>query len=160
MKEDAGLQDLDETMVGIIDISEKEDITRVAEAAGTLYLTKESYSAILNNQIIKGDIIEACKITAILAVKNTPSLLPHCHPIPIHGVSVNVSLSNSPFSLECHVTVKTRGKTGAEMDALVGVSSALLCAWDMIKPHEKDSQGQYPFTKISNIRVIYKEKSE
>jgi cyclic pyranopterin phosphate synthase len=104
----------------------------------------------------KGDVRNSASLAAILAVKKTPLSLPHCHPIPIEGC--NVEWQEVENGLKCVVTVSTTSKTGVEMEALCGVSTALLCAWDMLKPILKDSSGQYPDTKISDITVISKLK--
>ena len=91
-------------------------------------------------------------------MKETPRTLPHCHPIPIEGCDVDWKIEEK--SLRCTVTVRTHWTTGVEMEALCGVSAALLCAWDMLKPIEKDSNGQYPNSQIEGIRILRKSKSD
>ena len=141
----------------IVDIGDKPIIDRKATATGHLILSKLTQQMIKDCKIGKGDVREASTIAAILAVKETPRLIPHCHPIPISACDVNWDLTEG--GLRCTVTVRATWKTGVEMEALAGVSAALLCAWDMVKPHEKDSDGQYPLTRIEDIRVIEKKKS-
>jgi cyclic pyranopterin phosphate synthase len=142
----------------IVDIGDKPIIDRKATATGLLILSKMTQQMIKDCKIGKGDVREASTIAAILAVKETPRLIPHCHPIPISGCDVEWDLSAA--GLRCTVSVMATWKTGVEMEALAGVSAALLCAWDMVKPYEKDSEGQYPETRIADIRVLEKKKSK
>ncbi len=99
----------------------------------------------------------ACAETAaILAVKKTPEMIPLCHYISIDAVNVEFSIGAE--EIKAAVSVKSVGKTGVEMDALCGVSVALLTIWDMVKSVEKDETGNYPHTGIVEIRVDKKEK--
>ena len=143
---------------GIVDISGKKVIKRVATATGQLKLTKGSIDAINTNQVKKGNVIEASTIAAIQAVKETPRIIPHCHPIPLEGCNVDWEISGTV--LHCTVTVTANYKTGIEMEALTGVSAGLLCALDMVKSLEKDENGQYPSTSITDIVVVEKFKAE
>jgi len=93
-----------------------------------------------------------------MAVKRTSEFIPMCHPLHITSVDVDFELSNR--SIEARVEVKSVGKTGVEMEALTGASIALLAIWDMAKSAEKDETGNYPITRISEIRVIEKVKGE
>ena len=104
------------------------------------------------------DVREASTIAVIQAVKETPRMLPHCHPIPIEGCDVDWKIDD--LGLRCTVSVRTHWTTGVEMEALCGVSAGLLCAWDMLKPIEKNSDGQYPNSQIEGIRVLRKSKSD
>ena len=97
-------------------------------------------------------------MAAIQAVKETPRSIPHCHIIPIESCSVVWDWEGN--NLRCTVSVSAHWKTGVEMEALCGVSTGLLCAWDMVKSIEKDDKGQYPMTKIREIRVLEKRKGE
>ena len=106
---------------------------------------------------MKGDVGEASNIMTVLAVKETPRTIPHCHPIPIEACSVRWDIEES--GLRCTVTVRTHWSTGVEMEALCGVSHALLCTFDMLKSIEKDNDGQYHDTSIEGIRVIEKRKA-
>ncbi|NOZ31252.1 MAG: cyclic pyranopterin monophosphate synthase MoaC, partial [Crenarchaeota archaeon] len=116
----------------------------------------ETIKLIQEGKIEKGDVVEAAKIAAILAVKNTPSILPYCHPIPITSVKVDVNYNQD--LVKVIVEVKTTYKTGVEMEALTGVTTALLTIWDMVKKYEKDEEGQYPHTRIVDVRVVKKIK--
>ncbi|MHA1796081.1 MAG: cyclic pyranopterin monophosphate synthase MoaC, partial [Promethearchaeota archaeon] len=90
------------------------------------------------------------------AVKNTPTLIPLCHQIPITKISFEINVESEKIKVS--VKVETIAQTGVEMEALIGVSVFLNNIWDMTKYLEKDPNGQYPTTKISNIRVISKQK--
>ena len=143
---------------GIIDISEKKVVKRVATATGQLKLSKPSIDAINANQVKKGNVIDASTIAAIQAVKETPRIIPHCHPIPLEGCNVDWEISDTV--LHCTVTVTANYKTGIEMEAITGVCAGLLCALDMVKSYEKDNNGQYPDSEISQVKIISKYKSE
>ena len=106
----------------------------------------------------KGDVVEASTIAAIQAVKETPRIIPHCHPILIEGCKVDWQLQE--HHLRCTVTVTAHYKTGIEMEAITGVCAGLLCALDMVKSYEKDAEGQYPDSQITEVRIIEKYKSD
>lgn len=143
-------------MTGIVDIGGKPDVERRAVARGTLELKPETIAAIAARKVEKGDALEVARVAAIQAVKETPRLLPLCHPIPV--TSVRADLATTDRAVTATVEVKARYKTGVEMEALTGVTVALLTVWDMVKPLEKDRDGQYPTARIRDIRVIVKEK--
>lgn len=144
-------------LMGIVDVGSKPILEREATATGFIRLSKEAISSVLNGESPKGDVREASTICVIQAVKETPRTLPHCHPIPIEGCNVEWEVLEE--ELHCKVTVRTHWTTGVEMEALCGVSAGLLCAWDMLKPIEKDENGQYPTVSIEGIRVLRKKKS-
>jgi len=143
---------------GIVDVGSKPKVEREAIASGHIFLCSKSMEAITEGLSPKGDIMEASTIAAIQAVKETSRILPHCHPIPIEGCSVDWEILDE--KLCCTVSVRTHWTTGVEMEALSGVSAGLLCAWDMLKSFEKDEYGQYPETRIQEIRVISKKKRD
>lgn len=145
-----------EKLSGMVDISAKDIVQRIAVAEGYIELGKTTLEAIKSQKIKKGDVLEVAKVTAINGVKQTPYIIPHCHPIPITGVDVKIEILETGLKVEC--TVKADYKTGVEMEALTGVNIALLTIWDMVKYLEKDADGQYPTTRIHDIRVLKKEK--
>ena len=149
---------MEKSIQGVVDIGHKPIVHRRAIATGLLHLSNQSKNAILNGQIKKGDVIEASTIAAIQAVKETPRIIPHCHPMPLEGCKVDWTWKGN--SLRCTVEVNAQYKTGIEMEALTGVSAGLLCALDMVKSLEKDSNGQYPETKITDIVVLEKHKAD
>jgi len=140
----------------MVDISNKEEVSRRAKASGEIQLKPETIEAIRNKKIIKGSVLETARIASIMAIKNTSSVIPMCHHIPITGIDVQFDLDHD--NVKVTVDVRTIGKTGVEMEALHGVSVALLTIWDMVKSAEKDDTGNYPFTAIKNIRVLEKIK--
>ncbi|MDD1685580.1 cyclic pyranopterin monophosphate synthase MoaC [Methanoregula sp.] len=142
----------------MVDISGKGDVVREAVAAGKIYLRPETLAAIREGTVVKGNVLATARVAATLAVKNTSSLIPMCHPIPIS--SITVDFTEGDGYIETTVVVKMTGKTGVEMEALTGVSLALLTVWDMVKSAEKDKDGQYPVTRITDIRVIEKKKGK
>ncbi|MFW9822815.1 MAG: cyclic pyranopterin monophosphate synthase MoaC [Candidatus Thorarchaeota archaeon] len=141
----------------MIDISEKETIERIATASGRIKLNENTIERIKNSQVEKGDVFTIAKVAAINAVKKVPEMIPFCHPIPINNVKVDFSIENKNI-IKCICTVKSMAQTGVEMEALSGVSMALLNIWDVVKIYEKDKNGQYPFTEIFNINVEKKIK--
>jgi cyclic pyranopterin phosphate synthase len=140
----------------MIDISEKEVTKRRAVARGKLHLKKETIKKIKKNEIKKGDPIEISRIAAVNAAKQTSQLIPLCHQIPLELVESDFDIRED--FIEVNVTVSARAKTGVEMEALAGVSLALLTLWDMVKYLEKDERGQYPSTRITDVEVLKKEK--
>ena len=140
----------------MVDISGKADVVREATATGKIFLKEETLTAIRKGTIVKGNVLATARVAATLSVKNTPSLIPMCHAIPISSIAVD--FTEDKAFIAATVNVKSTGKTGVEMEALVGVSVALLTIWDMVKSAEKDKDGQYPVTRIEDIRVIEKRK--
>ncbi len=141
---------------GMVDISGKPVIFRKAAAQGRITLKKETVEAVKAGAIRKGDPLSAARIAAISAVKKTPELLAFCHTIPIDSVEVDFEVERS--GVKVTVNVSAWAKTGVEMEALLGVANALNTIWDMTKYLEKDPDGQYPGTVISDIRVTEKLK--
>ncbi len=142
--------------MGTVDITEKPVIKRSAEAAGIIDLSRDTINKIKSGAIKKGDPLLVAEISGINAAKQTHLLIPHCHQIPLDALSVEFRLSET--SIEARCLVKAQARTGVEMEALVGVSIALNTIWDMVKYLEKDEKGQYPFTGIKNIKVLWKKK--
>jgi len=142
----------------MIDISEKKSVLRIATASGRIKLKKETIERIRKNQVKKGDVLTIAKITAISAVKKVPDLIPLCHPIPLTNIDVDFNIENNTIII-VSCTVKSVAQTGVEMEALTGVSIALLNIWDVVKMYEKDEKGQYPSTIMYDIKVEEKIKN-
>ena len=140
----------------MVDISNKGEVVREATASGRIYLRPETLAAIRDGNVVKGNVLATARVAATLAVKNTANIIPMCHPIPISSIAVD--FSDGDGFIETTVVVKMTGRTGVEMEALTGVSVALLTVWDMVKSAEKDKDGQYPVTRITDIRVVEKKK--
>ena len=145
-------------MDAIVDISNKPKVRREAIATGLLILNKISIDKVRKGEIKKGNVLEASTIAAIQAVKETSRMIPHCHNIPIESSNVNWKIEEN--GLRCTVSVISNWNTGVEMEALCGVSNGLLCALDMLKSVEKDSNGQYPNTLITEIKILEKIKQQ
>lgn len=141
---------------GIVEIGGKPVVERRAKAKGRLCLHASTKQAIVNGEISKGNVLEASTIAAIQAVKDTPRIIPHCHPIPLEGTKVEWTWEGN--DLWCQVQVSAHYKTGIEMEALTGVAAGLLCAFDMVKSLEKDDDGQYPTAMLTDLCVVEKFK--
>lgn len=146
----------EKSIEGVINIGNKPVVERRAVAQGRVRLQEHTKTAILSGSIKKGDVLEASTVAAIQAVKETPRIIPHCHPIPLEGTEVAWRWEGN--DLWCTVTVAAHYKTGIEMEALTGVAAGLLCAFDMVKSLEKDTDGQYPTARISDLEVVEKFK--
>ena len=144
--------------VHMVEVGDKPTIKRSATASGTINLKEETINLIQNQEIKKGNVLTTAQIAAISAVKNTSNLIPLCHPLPVTGVEVDFLVEKN--SIRVTVSVNCAAKTGVEMEALTGTGVALLTIWDMVKSVEKDEEGQYPDTCISDIVVVKKEKKD
>ncbi|MCD6324106.1 MAG: cyclic pyranopterin monophosphate synthase MoaC [Desulfurococcales archaeon] len=143
--------------VSMVDVGGKEVVHREATAEGFIKLRPETVERIREGSVEKGDIFSVATTAAILAVKKVPELIPLTHNIPITHVDVSFEVLDE--GVKASVTVKTDARTGVEMEALAGVSAALLNVWDMVKKYEKDESGQYPHTEIRYVRVVKKVKT-
>lgn len=142
----------------MVDISNKNNVPRIAKAVGRIKLRPDTIKALREGKIQKGDPLAVAEIASIQAVKKTPELIPMCHQIPLTNVELSFNIGEDWLEAECQVSANY--KTGVEMEALIGVSVALINVWDMVKYLEKDVDGQYPWTKITDIRVLEKRKNE
>ena len=142
----------------MVDISHKKEVLREAIAYGKIRLRPDTIKLINEGKVEKGDPLAVAEVAAILSTKNTPQIIPFCHPIPITNVQTKAGINED--SIEVEISVRSTAKTGVEMEALVAVSTYLLTIWDMVKRVEKDADGQYPETFIENIRVKEKRKAK
>ncbi|MFA4646170.1 cyclic pyranopterin monophosphate synthase MoaC [Pyrococcus kukulkanii] len=152
-----GLTHVDEKGVKMVEIGHKDVVYRRAVAKGRIRLRPETVKLIREGKIEKGNVLAAAQIAGILAVKRTPELIPLCHPIPLTGVDITFEFGEDYIEVTCEV--RAYYKTGVEMEALTGATVALLTIWDMVKAVEKDERGQYPYTRIEDVRVVEKVKS-
>ena len=158
-KKTAGHDSMDgEKISGMVDITDKQPVFRRATASGSIRLREDTILAIKSGRVKKGDVLATARLAAILAVKDTPRIIPFCHPIPITGLEVDFEFQAG--RVLATVCVMSMGRTGVEMEALTGVAAALLNVWDMVKYLEKDETGNYPETRIDGIRVCEKLKNE
>jgi cyclic pyranopterin phosphate synthase len=143
--------------MGMVDVTEKPVVRRQAIASGRIMLAPSTVEIIRAGKIKKGDPLQVAEIAAMNAAKQTHLLIPHCHQIPLDMVQVTFQVGQDFVETECQV--KCRARTGVEMEALVGVSLALNAIWDMVKYLEKDENGQYPATRMTDIQVKMKGKN-
>ena len=120
----------------MVDISNKSDTVRIAIASGKVYMKSETLKVIKSASLKKGDVIGTARIAGIMAAKKTPDLIPLCHTILVDEVIIDFDLSGKD-SIGIRATAKSTGKTGVEMEALVGTSMAALTIYDMAKAVDK-----------------------
>lgn len=131
------------------DISLKPTTLRTARAAGFIKLPPEALARVVEGSVQKGDVREAARLAGLMAVKRTPDLLPHCHPIGVLRAEVTATVQDEGIAIEAEV--ETVAATGVEMEALTAVSVAALTVYDMLKAHAKAEQ-----MLIGGIRLLQK----
>jgi cyclic pyranopterin monophosphate synthase len=133
----------------MVDVGDKADTERSAIACGEVVMKWTTFDEIRKGNVKKGDVLTIAQIAGITAAKRTFELIPLSHPLPLSFVDVELSLNEKLPGVTIKASVKTRGKTGVEMEALTAVSIAALTVYDMAKVVEKTM-------KIQNIRLIEK----
>ena len=133
----------------MVDVSAKPLSARTAIATGKIRLQPETVDLVSENRIAKGDVFATARIAGIQAAKQTPQLIPLCHTLPLSDVKIDIVTSNDGAEVKC--TARTVAQTGVEMEALTGVSVALLTIYDMCKAVDKEM-------RISDIRLVEKTK--
>lgn len=123
----------DEGRARMVDVSEKDDTVRIAEAKGYIYMKEATLKAIKEGGIKKGDVLSVAQVGGIMGAKNTPFIIPMCHPIMISGCDISFTLNFKKLRVEITSKTKTIGKTGIEMEAITAVSLAALTIYDMCK---------------------------
>ena len=121
----------------MVDVSEKSDTDRMATATAIVKLTEAAMDVLLGGNLKKGDALAVARIAGIMAAKKTSELIPLCHPLPITKVSVDLEPDRATQQVLITATVKTRGQTGVEMEALTAASTAALTLYDMMKAVDK-----------------------
>ncbi len=134
----------------MVDISDKATSARMAKARGEICVSKNILDAVGSGNIIKGDVLGVARVAGIMAAKRNAELIPLCHMLSLSHVSIDFSILEHKSAIEATCTVKLHGNTGAEMEALVGVSVALLTIYDMCKALDHGM-------KINNIHLLHKE---
>jgi cyclic pyranopterin phosphate synthase len=142
--------------VQMVDVGVKPDVLRVAVAQGRIWLSPATMDLIRTGDVKKGNVLATARVAGVQAVKRTWDMIPLCHQIPVSGIDVDFQVAAD--HIVATVEVRSVGRTGVEMEALTGVSLALLTIWDMVKSAEKDETGNYPSTSISDIVVVSKKK--
>ncbi|HEV8276924.1 MAG TPA: cyclic pyranopterin monophosphate synthase MoaC [Streptosporangiaceae bacterium] len=128
----------------MVDVSAKDVTAREARASGRVLLSAEAIAALRAGQVPKGDALAVARIAGIQAAKRTPDLVPLCHPIAIHAVTVDLQVTDK--AVEIATTVRTADRTGVEMEALTSVTVAALALIDMVKAID-------PAAAITDVRV-------
>ncbi len=121
----------------MVDVSGKEPTSRVAIAEGIIRVSEEIMAAVTGNTVKKGDVLGVARVAGIMAVKQTSSIIPMCHPLMISKCSIDFEVKPEEGTIKAICMVKVEGKTGVEMEALHGVSAALLTIYDMCKAIDK-----------------------
>ena len=135
----AGLSHLDpDGNARMVDVSAKTPTLRSATASGVISMRAETLAAIQSHSLKKGDVISVARIAGVMAAKKTPDLVPLCHPLPLDDVQVDLVADEGLPGLRCTATVRTTGRTGVEMEALVAVTIALVTVYDMAKAVDRE----------------------
>ena len=121
----------------MVDVSEKEITHRVAVAEGVIAVSREVMDAIIGRKVKKGDVLTVAQVAGIMGTKKTSELIPMCHPLSLTNVTVTFEVNEDACEIKAICQAKTDGKTGVEMEALTGVSTALLTIYDMCKAIDK-----------------------
>ena len=121
----------------MVDASEKPVTAREATAHGIITMNEEAFTAVKNGTVKKGDVLGVARVAGIMATKRTSELIPLCHPLPLSKLTVDFHLLPEQQAVEAVCTARTIGVTGVEMEALTGVSAALLTIYDMCKAVDK-----------------------
>ena len=133
----------------MVDVSGKDDTRREATAAGMIRMSRECYEKVAAGTAEKGDVLGTARIAGIMGAKKTSELIPLCHVLNITRLSVDFEMRPEECAVRAVCTAGTVGKTGAEMEALTGVSCALLTIYDMCKALDKSME-------IGNIMLVKK----
>jgi cyclic pyranopterin phosphate synthase len=141
----------DDGSARMVDVSAKPISVREAIAAGRIKLHRETIALISENKIAKGNVFATARIAGIQAAKQTPQLIPLCHSLNLTHVDIDLSLGENSVEAKC--TARTSAQTGVEMEALTGVSVALLTIYDMCKAVDKQME-------ISDVRLLSKTKRD
>ena len=136
-----GLTHFDENGKAImVDVTGKNETQREARARGKLIVNREVFRAVREGTVGKGDVLGVAATAGIMGAKRTSDLIPMCHILPITNCRVNFEMDEEECAIYCTCTVKVTGKTGVEMEALTGVSVALLTVYDMCKAMDKSME--------------------
>jgi len=135
--------------VRMIDVGGKPDSVREAVAKGTVKMQAATFKLLREGALPKGDVLAAAQVAGIMAAKQTPGLLPLCHPLLLSEVKVDFALDSRNKAVSITATVKNTGKTGVEMEALIAVAISALTIYDMCK-------GVDPRMRIESIRLARK----
>jgi cyclic pyranopterin phosphate synthase len=122
----------------MVDVSGKQDTTRVAIACGNIEVSQQTMDLIVGGGVKKGDVLGVARVAAIMAAKKTHELIPMCHPLLLTGADIEFDIDEKNLIINATGTVKVTGQTGVEMEALQMVTTALLTIYDMCKAIDKE----------------------
>lgn len=133
----------------MVDVGPKPESERLAVAAGEVVMRPETLKLIAAGEMAKGDVLNTARLAGVMAAKRTSELIPLCHPIPLSHIDVDLTLDTACSCVKIAATVRSRGRTGVEMEALTAVAVAALTVYDMAKAVERTM-------RIENIRLLEK----
>jgi cyclic pyranopterin phosphate synthase len=133
----------------MVDVSDKDITLREAVAAGTISMDPKTFGMIINEEIVKGDVLGVAKVAGIMAAKKTSELIPMCHPLNMTHIDIQFHLQEADSTIRMEASVKTWYRTGAEMEALVAVTTAALTIYDMCKAVDREMV-------ISGVKLLKK----
>lgn len=122
----------------MVDVGEKAVTERIATAGGKVLVNPETFRLIKEGGMKKGDVLGTAQIAGIMAAKKTSAIIPMCHPLMLTGIDIDFNMVEETSTIEIKATVKCKGVTGVEMEALTAASAAALTIYDMCKAVQKD----------------------
>ncbi len=134
----------------MVDVSSKKETLRTARAYGEVKLSNDAYNAVKNGKIKKGDVLAVAQVAGIMGAKQTPYLIPMCHPIPIEGINIEFEMDDENDTIKIFSETRITAKTGIEMEAVTAVTVAALTIYDMCKAIDRSIE-------IKNIYLLHKE---
>jgi cyclic pyranopterin phosphate synthase len=139
----------DEGRARMVDVTAKDVTERTATAAGSVTMRAETLALIQAGDIKKGDVLAVARLAGIMAAKRTAELVPLCHPLALTAIDVSVTPDPGRKAVDIEATIRLKGRTGAEMEALTAVSVAALSVYDMCKAADRTM-------RITDVRLTYK----
>ena len=133
----------------MVDVSDKSQTERIAKAKGSVVMQPKTLAMIMNGSLKKGDVLGVAQLAGIMGAKQTPNLIPLCHPLALTSVKVELICNPNTNAVDISATCKLKGRTGVEMEALSAVSIAALTIYDMCKAVDKGMH-------LSDIRLVHK----
>ncbi len=133
----------------MVDVGSKESTARLAVARGYVYMHDTTLQAIIAQQVAKGDVLQVARLAGIMGAKQTPALIPLCHPLALTSVEVDLTPEQNPARVRIEARVRTIGRTGVEMEALTAVTVASLTVYDMCKSMDRQM-------RLADIELLYK----
>ena len=124
----------------MVDVTDKKETVREACATGKIIVSDEVFQAVSEGKVGKGDVLGVATTAGIMGAKRTSELIPMCHILPLTHCSIQFKMLPEESAIQCFCTVRVTGKTGVEMEALTGVSTALLTVYDMCKAVDKSME--------------------